>query len=265
MTLSEIKAVLRSAGIDNFSGEAHILIKEFCRADAALPETDFESPQLCDAVRRRAAREPLQYILGKWGFYKEEYFVTPDCLIPRADTEVLVEALRRRAPDGGRFLDLCTGSGCIAVSLANARPDLSGVAADLSASALKLARKNALHNGVHTLSFLQMDVTKPGIFSERFDCICANPPYIRTSALSALAPELAFEPEMALDGGADGLCFYRAIFENFENNLLPSGFFAFEFGYDQKEDAAALAKRYGYFFDAIMDYGGNFRAAVFTK
>lgn len=265
MTLAEIKATLRDAGIDNFSGEAHILIKEFCHADAALPETDFESPGLCDAVRRRAAREPLQYIIGKWGFYKEEYFVTPDCLIPRADTEVLVEALCRRVPASGRFLDLCTGSGCIAVSLANARPDLSGIAADLSASALKLAQKNALHNGVHTLSFLEMDVTKPGDFSERFDCICANPPYIRTAALTSLAPELAFEPRMALDGGADGLCFYRAILENFENNLLPGGFFAFELGFDQKADAAALAKRYGYSLDAIPDYGGNFRAAVFTK
>lgn len=126
MTLNEIKAALRAAGIDNFSGEAHILIKEFFKTDAPDPNADFDCPALKDAVRRRTAREPLQYILGKWGFYKEEYFVTPDCLIPRTDTEILVETLICRAARGDRFLDLCTGSGCIAISLARARPDLSG-------------------------------------------------------------------------------------------------------------------------------------------
>lgn len=265
MTLNEIKAALRAAGIDNFSGEAHILIKEFFKTDAPDPNADFDCPALKDAVRRRTARKPLQYILGKWGFYKEEYFVTPDCLIPRADTEILVETLICRAARGDRFLDLCTGSGCIAISLARARPDLSGAAADLSSAALELAKKNAAHNGVQNLSFFCLDVTAPGDFSERFSCICANPPYICTGALDALAPELAFEPKIALDGGADGFYFYRAILENFEKNLLPGGFFAFEFGYDQKAGAAALAKRYGFSFDAVFDYGGNFRAAVFTK
>lgn len=264
MTFTELKAALKAAGVENFDGEARILLEEFASASAAdlSFDKDFSDARLTDAVRRRQAHEPLQYIIGKWSFYNEEYSVSPDCLIPRADTELLVETLIRRLPRGARLLDLCTGSGCIAVSTAKHRPDITVLAADLSDGALAIARENAAANGVSSVEFCKFDATLPSPLDEQFDCIVSNPPYIRTDALDALAPELAFEPRMALDGGEDGLRFYRAILENFAANRKDGGFFLFEFGFDQQADAAALAARYGLSFEPMLDLGGNFRAAV---
>ena len=253
MTLAEVKNALFAAGIENFAGEARILLEEF--GDEASLRT---------AVERRCAREPLQYILGKWAFFREEYFVSPDCLIPRADTEVLVEHLVKTLPKGARILDLCTGSGCIAISLLKNRPDCTGMAADISEGALALAKKNAAHNGVE-LPLLHADVTKPSTIRDTFDCIVSNPPYIRTAVVDTLEAEVLCEPRIALDGGEDGMDFYRAIVRNFAKNLKVGGCFAFEFGYDQKADAAALAAAEDLAFFEIYDYGGNFRAAILQK
>ena len=125
MTYAALRAALAAAGVENSAGEARILLTSLCGINAAdLPFCDFAdtSGRLADAVARRTRHEPLQYILGKWPFYKEEYFVSPDCLIPRADTELLVETLVSTLPRSARLLDLCTGSGCIAISTAkNAR------------------------------------------------------------------------------------------------------------------------------------------------
>ncbi|MBQ8837645.1 MAG: peptide chain release factor N(5)-glutamine methyltransferase [Clostridia bacterium] len=253
MTVSEIKNALRGAGIENFDGEAYILNEEFC------------GEELEKAVARRIKREPLQYIIGKWEFFREEYFVSPACLIPRSDTEILVEWLVKNLPENANFLDLCTGSGCIAVSTAKNRPDTRGKACDISTDALEIAKKNAAHNGVSTVEFFRADVTKSSPLDERFDCIVSNPPYIRTNVVDTLETELSYEPRIALDGGEDGMDFYHAIVENFEKNLAPHGVFAFEMGYDQKSDAAALAQKHGFKFTAINDYGGNFRVAVLEK
>lgn len=253
MTIKKIENALTAAGIENAAGEARILYEEF------------DGDALQNALARRINREPLQYIIGKWPFFREEYFVSPSCLIPRSDTEVLVEKLVKMLPHGGRFLDLCTGSGCIAISLAKTRADTSGIGADISTDALEIAKKNAAHNNVRTVEFIHADVTRPSEFSESFDCISANPPYITTSAMKTLAPELAYEPEIALHGGEDGMDFYRAIIKNFATSLKGGGFFAFEFGYDQKDAAKVLANENGFGFSEIYDYGGNFRAAIFTK
>lgn len=267
MTYAALKAALAAAGVENAAGEARILLMSLCHVNAAeLPFCDCADAdsRLADAVARRARHEPLQYILGKWPFYKEEYFVSPDCLIPRADTELLVETLAERLPRGARLLDLCTGSGCIAISTAKNRPDITVLAADLSDGALALAAKNAAANGVRTVDFARLDVTAPSPLAEDFDCIVANPPYIRTDVMPTLAPELAFEPRMALCGGADGMDFYRAILKNFAENLKPRGAFLFEFGYDQKDAAAALAAAHELAFSPLFDLGGNFRAARMT-
>ena len=253
MTINEIKAALESAGIDNADGEAYILKEEF---DGDALET---------ALARRINREPLQYIIGKWPFFREEYFVSPDCLIPRSDTEVLVERLVKHLPQGARFLDLCTGSGCIAISLAKNRPDTSGIGADISEDALKMAEKNAAHNRCGTCEFLRADVCQKSPFAEQFDCIVSNPPYITEAAMETLAPELAFEPRIALAGGEDGMDFYRAILQNFTANLKPDGCFAFELGYDQRDAIHALAEKHGFFAEDIYDYGGNFRAAILKR
>ncbi len=253
MTQSEVRKALAAAGIENADGEARILTEEF-QNEAALSA----------ALKRRTRHEPLQYIIGRWEFFRERYFVSPDCLIPRPDTEILVEYLVKRLPRGARFLDLCTGSGCIAVSTAKNRPDTVGAAADVSEKALALAKKNAEANGV-SLTFYTLDVKSPSPLDTVYDCICANPPYIRTAVVDTLSPEVAHEPRIALDGGADGLDFYRAILSNFAKNLAAGGCFVFEFGYDQKADAERLAEKYGYSVFTIDDYGGNFRAAVLTK
>ena len=253
MTLNEIKNALREAGIDNYDGEARILLEEFCGAE------------LENALARRIKREPLQYIIGKWQFFREEYFLSPECLIPRSDTEILVEALIKRLPAGARFLDLCTGSGCIAVSLAKNRADTSGMACDISHDALGMAKKNALHNGVSTVEFFHADVKNKSALDEKFDCIISNPPYIMTKVVDSLEAELFHEPRIALDGGEDGMDFYNAIVENFKCNLKEGGFFAFEMGYDQKEAISELAKKHCFDFTEIYDYGGNFRVAILTR
>lgn len=253
MTQSEVKAALAEAGIENCEGEARILCEEF------------SGEELENALARRIKREPLQYIIGKWYFYREEYFVSPACLIPRSDTEMLVEYLVKKLPRGARFLDLCTGSGCIAVSLAKNRADTSGKAADISDGALEIARKNALHNGVSTVEFFHTDVKNAPCLDERFDCIVSNPPYIESSVVDTLEAELFHEPRIALDGGSDGMDFYRAIVGNYKHLLTENGFFAFEFGYDQEKCAATLAKEHGFKFTAINDYGGNFRVAIMEK
>lgn len=268
MTYAALKAVLAAAGVENSAGEARILLTELCGIAAAdLPFCNIADAdgRLDDAVARRARHEPLQYILGKWHFYKEEYFVSPDCLIPRADTELLVETLVADLPRGARLLDLCTGSGCIAISTAKNRPDITVLAADLSAGALTMAAKNAAANGVTTVDFARLDVTAPSPLDEVFDCIVSNPPYIRTDVVPTLAPELAYEPKMALDGGADGMDFYRAILTSYAQNLADGGAFLFEFGYDQEKDAAALAAAHRLGFAPLFDLGGRFRAARMTR
>lgn len=250
MTIDEIKNALRAAGIENADGEAHILKEEF--SGAALE----------NAVARRINREPLQYIIGRWPFFREEYLVSPACLIPRSDTEILVEWLVKHLPHGARYLDLCTGSGCIAVSLGKNRPDTVGVAADISEDALAMAKRNAAHNHFDGCRFVRADVTAESPFAEKFDCIVSNPPYITSAAMETLAPELAHEPRIALAGGEDGMDFYRAILKNFKGNLQNGGIFAFEMGYDQRAAIAALAAEHGLAMEELYDYGGNFRVAI---
>ena len=251
-TIKETAARLEAAGIENARGEAYILNEEFC------------GDELEKAIERRINREPLQYIIGKWEFFREEYFVSPDCLIPRSDTEVLVEWLVKNLPQGASLLDLCTGSGCIAISTAKNRPDVTALGADVSEAALSIARKNALHNSV-ACDFVYTDVLCDSPFSEQFDCISANPPYITNEAMKTLAPELAHEPKLALCGGEDGMDFYRAIIKNFTKNLKVGGCFVFELGYDQHDAAKSLADANGFEFTENYDYGGNFRFAVFRK
>ncbi|MBQ4556862.1 MAG: peptide chain release factor N(5)-glutamine methyltransferase [Clostridia bacterium] len=253
MTFSEIKDTLAAAGIENCDGEARILLEEFS-GDA-----------LENAVERRISHEPLQYIIGKWDFYREEYFVSPSCLIPRSDTEILVDYLVKNLPQNASFLDLCTGSGCIAISTAKNRRDARGKACDISSDALAIAEKNKAHNGVPAVDFFIGDVTIPFASDEKFDCIVSNPPYIRSEDMNSLEKELSHEPRIALDGGDDGMHFYRAIVKNYKDNLKCDGFFAFEMGYDQRDDVALLAKEHGFKFEEIYDYGGNFRVAILKR
>ena len=229
---------------------------------------EFISDALTHAVNQRCRRYPLQYIVGEWSFCNEIYELSPDCLIPRPDTELLVERAAAVIKPQGRFIDLGTGSGCISVSLLAMRPDLRGVAADISAGAIETAQRNAVRNGISDrLEFARIDMLSDELWTSdvKFDAIISNPPYIPTSQLSDLDPELAYEPSRALDGGNDGLVFYRKIIENADKILAPGGVILFEFALDQSDDIEALAAARGYSYTLYRDIENRPRACLLTQ
>lgn len=274
MTYLELVDRLCRSGIEEARWEARLLIERFCGipVGAFLDETaDLPDEEALEAaVCRRCEREPLQYVLGEWSFYNQTYKVSPACLIPRSDTEILVEEAIKRLPTGARFADLCTGSGCIAVSVLAERPDTHAIAADLSLDALEIAAENAVRNGVAArVEFLQADVL--GDWDSlraalpTVDAILSNPPYIRTEVIRTLSPEVLREPRMALDGGADGLIFYRALLEQASGWLSRDGVCLFEIGYDQGEDIKRLGEEYGFFCVVRWDFGGCDRVAILKR
>ena len=273
MTYQELVALLKEAAVDSPEWDAALLLEHFCGISIGSMDptdpTDYQSEDLEAAARRRATHYPLQYILGEWSFYRQTYEVSPDCLIPRADTEILVEEAIRHLPHGAHFADLCTGSGCIAISTLCERPDTTAYAIDKFVATLAVAMRNASKNGVaDRLSLSVADVLKDGALPSemQFDAILSNPPYIRTGVVGELAPEVLAEPAAALDGGADGLLFYRAILQNGKKHLKAGGFFLFEIGFDQAEDIARLAKEAGYpTCKIIKDLSGNDRVALITE
>lgn len=272
MTYRDITKRLRDAGIENADAEAALLLEHFCSVNRAhlfsFPTEKYSEPSLLEALERRCKREPLQYILGEWGFFGEMYFVNESCLIPRSDTEILVEKAISTLPRGARFADLCTGSGCIAISTLKHREDCSALALDLFPQTLEIAQKNAVRNGVDCrLDFRLADVLTPNVLDgeEPFDAILSNPPYIRTEVVDTLEEELFSEPRAALDGGEDGLCFYRALLEHHGKHLKENGFFLFEIGFDQQQDLQSLSEIYGYTCEISCDLSGNPRTAFLKK
>lgn len=265
MRLSEITKTLRDAGIENARGEARMLFEHFTdvkREHLFGIDAESNSPELISAVKRRAEREPLQYILGYADFYRERYTVTPDCLIPRQDTEVLVELATKLIPEGENMLDLCTGSGCIAISTAKNTKGTTAVAVDISEKTLSLAKKNAEANGVaDRIEFLRLDVTERAI-DGKFYAILSNPPYVTPEAYEGLEKEIFHEPKIAFVGGEDGLYFYRRLTELYKNSLKDGGFIAYEIGYDQSEGITEIAKQNGMTSKIINDLGGNPRVAI---
>ena len=272
MTYNEICMALASAEIENNRGEASMLICHFCGINQAellmRRDEDFDNEELHNAVIRRCSHYPLQYILGYWQFCNETYRVTADTLIPRSDTEKLVELAVKLLPEGARFIDLCTGSGCIAISTLAARTDCRGVAVDLFEKTLEIARENAERNAVgDRLGFIAKDVLSPEFMEElgKFDCIISNPPYIETKHMELLDEELSFEPEAALDGGDDGLDFYRAIIGSYGKYLKDGGTMLFEIGWNQAKAVSSISARNGYRCEVYKDYAGNDRVAYLTK
>ena len=251
--------------------EAAILLEHFCgvkRAELPLRRDEsFSNACLLNAVERRCKREPLQYIIGDWSFCNEVYTVTPSCLIPRMDTEILVETAATLLPRGGRFIDLCTGSGCIAISLLSLRKDASGVAVDLYPDTLAVAKGNAARNGVADRFTPALGDVLQGDFMEPFgklDLILSNPPYIPSRVVDGLSPEVLNEPRAALDGGEDGLVFYRVLIREYPRFLNKGGKLILEIGYDQKDAISMLAKTEGHSVEILKDLGGNDRVAIIT-
>ena len=271
MTYNEICNALSEAGIENDRGEAAMLITHFCGINKAellqRHGEDFDSSELAEAVIRRCSHYPLQYILGYWSFWNETYRVTEDTLIPRPDTERLVELAVKLMPERARFIDLCTGSGCVAVSTLASRPDTHAVAVDLFEKTLEIAGENAENNGVgDRIGLIARDVMKPEFMEElgEFDCILSNPPYIVTEEISHLDEELSYEPAAALNGGVDGLDFYRVIIGEYGKYLRRGGMMILEIGWDQGRAVSSIAGTNNFRCEIYKDYGGNDRVAVLT-
>lgn len=221
----------------------------------------FSGEALRRAQARLAAGEPIEYITGRAYFYREEYTVTPDVLIPRPDTERVVEKLVSLLPRGGRFADLCSGSGCISISALCERTDCTACAYDVSVPAVEISLKNAEKNGVRDrFTAEKADIRE--LADGGFDIIVSNPPYIESGVIPSLDPSVRdYEPVLALDGGADGLDFYRIILDRFR----PKYCFIFEIGYDQADSVRALARERGMSCEITRDYGGNDRVAVIEE
>ncbi len=255
--------------------DARLLLEHVCGTslqtlllDGKRPVTDNEAELYRRLLKRRCSREPLAYILGKWDFMGLEFGVSSDVLIPEQDTENLVEEVMREVCDGDRILDLCTGSGCILLSLLNYSNGSTGVGTDLSEGAIAVAKENALKLGLSERCDWKagdlFEAVDPG---EKFDIIVSNPPYIRSETIGELAPEVRIhEPRMALDGGDDGLYFYKRIIPEAADYLRTGGMLFLEIGYDQAEQAGALMKDAGYYeVRTIKDYGGNDRIVCGIK
>jgi release factor glutamine methyltransferase len=228
--------------------------------DSKRPLEAAELARFRELVKRRRAREPIAYILGQREFYGRPFRVDRRVLVPRPDTEVLVTAALARTRHlsmSMRALDLCTGSGCVAVTLGRERPTSSLFAVDLSADALAVARENALRLGAYNVAFVQGDLFAALAPGARFDLVTANAPYIPSAEIATLQPEVReFEPRLALDGGDDGLELVRRIVDAAPSFLRRGGALALEVGMGE---APAVAQRMTATFGAIeihRDYAG---------
>lgn len=266
MTLFDIQRRLRAVGIEEAAWEARLLAARYTGlSDARLllmREEELTAPGLEEAVRRRESREPLQYILGEWSFMGLSFALSPDCLIPRPDTETLVEYALRHLPKNARVADLCTGSGCIGIALAHYRPDITVTAVDLFPETARMAEKNAHRLGVaDRVAVIVGDVTKE-IFpaGEIFDAIVSNPPYITIGEMQTLAPELAFEPRAALTDEGNGLSVIRGVLDTASRVLFPGGRLLMEFGAAQGESVTCMAQEYSFSdIHILKDAGGHDR------
>lgn len=273
----EGRRILEQAGLPDAALDARFLLEEVCGTNLqtllVFPEkkvTEEEVNQYRAFIQRRKDREPTAMILGEWDFMGLTFRLNKSTLIPEQDTEVLVETaleeLKRRGLGEAplRILDLCTGSGCILLSLLHELRNAGGLGTDLSEEALEAARENAVRLGLQErAAFRQGDLWEP-VGDERFDLIASNPPYVPTEVIPTLEPEVRCgEPYAALDGGEDGLVFYRRIMREAAGHLKPSGIIIVESGFDEAPQIAALMqdqKLRG--IRTVKDYGGLDRVVL---
>ena len=228
--------------------EAQILVSHVLDiSKGALNYTDkqIEKIELDPLVNRRLKGEPLQYILGKWGFYKGEFLVGEGVLIPRQDTETLVETSVEflKGKQNPRVIDLCSGSGCVAISIATDYPNAEVIACEKYEKAYSFLEKNIEFNKTKNVKPLLLDITNETL--EAADLIVSNPPYIPKEDMETLSAEVKREPETALYGGEDGLYFYRVIAEKWSKSLKKGGMLALEIGIGQEQEVIKLLKQAG--------------------
>ena len=206
---------------------------------------DGDEAKLWDAVERRLSGEPLQYIIGEWDFYNCTFRLGEGVLIPRPETELLVDEtlkfLKERSDGEKTVIDLCSGSGCIAISVAKNCPDAKVLAVEKSPAAFEYLKQNAVLNQVKVSAFNDDILEGCGHLTKgRFDVVVSNPPYVRKDELQTLQKEVLREPACALDGGEDGLVFYRAISDRWLPLVKPGGLLIVECGEDQAEDVKSI-------------------------
>ena len=265
------ESILQKAKIVDAKNDAWLLLAMACRINHTYYYVHMDEEMSQEQIReyqallsKRAERIPLQYIVGEQEFMGLTFSVNEHVLIPRQDTEVLVEEVMKNLHDGFRILDLCTGSGCILLSLLHYSNDCSGVGADLSEEALEVARKNAEQLGESSALFVQGDLFAP--VEGKFEIIVSNPPYICSDVIPTLMEEVReHEPMQALDGGADGLDFYRKIIQGAKEHLCGGGQLFFEIGYDQGEAVQRLMEQAGYReVECVQDFAGLDRVVFGT-
>ena len=266
---------LQAAGIEEAILDARLLLEAVCGTDRNDLLVHGEQPVAPQAeekylnwIRQRAEHIPLQQLTGEQDFMGLTFSVNEHVLIPRQDTEILVEEVLKELHDGMRVLDMCTGSGCILLSLMHYSNDCEGLGVDLSAEALEVAERNVLKvltpEKAEHVQFLQSDLFEK--LEDKFEIIVSNPPYIASAEVEKLMPEVRdHEPRMALDGTEDGLYFYRRIIEEAGKHLVSSGMLFFEIGYDQGQAVSELMRTQGYReVQVVQDYAGLDRVVFGT-
>ena len=250
---------LRQAGVLSAQMEAREIVcyasdksREQLYRDMSLYVSSDLERRVDELIQRRLAGEPVAYIVGEWEFYGVPLDISPDVLVPREDTEVLADRAIRKtldAGEGARVLDLCAGSGCVGLAVAANAPECRVVLGELSESALRLCKQNVRRNGLNArVTCMSVNaLEQPSSALWDFDVIACNPPYIPTDVIDTLDITVReYEPRMALDGGEDGLDFYRFIAAKWKSALRLGGTLAFEVGYDQAEAVEQILLENGF-------------------
>ena len=249
------KKALYSAGIEDCVFEAKQIIKHITGLSSSeilmnytKELSEFQRNNLTAIIRQRELRYPLQYIFGEWSFYGRDFYVGPGVLVPRADTETVIEVCLdflkgRKEP---KILDLCAGSGCIGITLAKEKEDSTCLMIEKYPEAMRYAERNIARNKAENARGISGDIFEGTASGEKYDLIVSNPPYVAENGTEEVSPETKYEPETALSGGEDGLKFYRAITENYKESLKEKGVLCFEVGIGQAEPVKEILNDAGF-------------------
>ena len=265
------ESILQKADITDAKNDAWLLLAMACKIDRTyyyvhMDEelTTEQTREYQSVLKKRAERIPLQYITGEQEFMGLTFHVNNNVLIPRQDTETLVEEALKIIEPGMKVLDMCTGSGCIIISILKNTTDVAGYACDISKHAINVAKENAKINNVF-VDFERSDLFEK--INDKFDVIVSNPPYIETETINKLGIEVQNEPHLALDGGIDGLKFYKIIANNAFKYLNENGYLLLEIGYNQQNSVTQLLQDIGKYknIETVKDLGGNYRVVIARK